>query len=204
MGDFCELVVDTENPHTINITYPKASSSEYLRPQVRLEIGPLAAMLLMEWCNVQPYAAEYFPRIFDQAIVSVPTIVVARTFWEKLTILHAEAHRPSEKLLPSRYARHYYDVYRLIESGFSKSALEQVSLLTGVVVFKQKFYPSGWANYSSATLGGLVLQPSEYHMVALKADYEQMQEMLFGNKPSFDDILKALIDLENEIHSLTL
>jgi hypothetical protein len=204
MGDVCELVVDTEDPHTINITYPKAFSSEYLRPQVRLEIGPLAAMLPMEWCNVQPYAAEYFPSIFDQTIISVPTIVVARTFWEKLTILHAEAHRPTDKLLPSRYARHYYDVYRLIESGFSKSALEQVSLLTDVVVFKQKFYPSGWANYSSATLGGLVLQPSEHHMVALKADYEQMQEMLFGNKPSFDDILKALIDLENEIHTLTL
>jgi hypothetical protein len=41
-------------------------------------------------------------------------------------------------------------------------------------------------------------------MVALKVDYEQMQEMLFGHKPNFDDILKALIDLENEIHSLTL
>ena len=95
-------------------------------------------------------------------------------------------------------------MYRLIESGFSKSALEQVSLLTDVVVFKQKFYPSGWANYSSATLDGLVLQPSEYHMVALKADFEQMQEMLFGNNPSFDDILKALIDLENEIHTLAL
>ncbi|MEH6447001.1 MAG: nucleotidyl transferase AbiEii/AbiGii toxin family protein [Oceanospirillaceae bacterium] len=47
MGDVCELVVDTEDPHTINITYPKAFSSEYLRPQVRLEIGPLAAMLPM-------------------------------------------------------------------------------------------------------------------------------------------------------------
>jgi hypothetical protein len=105
--------------------------------RVRLEIGPLAAMLPMEWCDVQPYAAKYFPSVFDQTNVSVPTIVVARTFWEKLTILHAEAHRPSDKLLPSCYARHYYDVYRLIESGFSKSALEQVGLLTEVVAFKQ-------------------------------------------------------------------
>ncbi len=202
MGDTCELVIDAEDPHTVNITYPKAFSSEYLRPQVRLEIGPLAAMLPMEWCKVQPYAVEYFPHVFEKASVSVPTIVVARTFWEKLTILHAEAHRPEDKLLPSRYARHYYDVYKLVQTGLYKTATEQSDLLAEVVVFKQKFYPSGWANYDSATLAGLVLQPSKHHMAALKADYDQMQEMLFGDKPSFEDIIAVLIELENEVHAL--
>jgi len=204
MGDTCELAIDTQDPHSVNITYPKAFESEYLRPQVRLEIGPLAAMLPMEWCDVRPYAAEHFPAVFKQASVAVPTIVVARTFWEKLTILHAEAHRPADKPLPIRYARHYYDVYKLVACGLSQAALEQVDLLSDVVVFKQTFYPSGWASYGSATLAGLVLQPSAHHLAALKADYEQMQEMLFGNKPSFDDILKALIDLESELHSLAV
>ncbi|MDP5189249.1 nucleotidyl transferase AbiEii/AbiGii toxin family protein [Rheinheimera baltica] len=202
MGDTCKLVVDPEDPHTVNINYPKAFDSEYLRPQVRLEIGPLAAMLPMEWCEVQPYAAEYFPDVFEQANVSVPTIVVARTFWEKLTILHAEAYRPDDKLLPSRYARHYYDVYKLVQTGLYKTAIEQPNLLAEVVVFKQKFYPSGWANYGTATLAGLVLHPSEHHMGALKADYGQMQEMLFGDKPRFDDILATLIELEREVRAL--
>jgi hypothetical protein len=202
MGNTCELVIEPEDPHTVNITYPKAFDSEYLRPQVRLEIGPLAAMLPMEWCDVQSYAAEHFPRVFEQASVSVPTIVVARTFWEKLTILHTEAHRPSHKKIPSRYARHYYDVYRLIEAGFAASALEQGDLLAEVVTFKQKFYPSGWANYDSATFSDLVLQPSAHHIGALKVDYERMQEMLFGDKPSFDEILAALITLESEVHAL--
>ena len=202
MGDTCKLVIDPEDPQTINITYPKAFDSEYLRPQVRLEIGPLAAMLPMEWCEVQPYAVAYFPDVFEQASVAVPTIVVARTFWEKLTILHAEAHRPKDKLLPSRYARHYYDVYKLVQTGLYKTAIEQPDLLPEVVVFKQKFYPSGWANYDTATLADLVLQPSEHHRVALKADYGQMQEMLFGDKPSFNDILAALIELERQVRAL--
>lgn len=202
MSATCELSIDAEDPHTINITYPKAFSSEYLRPQVRLEIGPLAAMLPMETCEVQPYAAKYFPKVFKQASVTVPTIVVARTFWEKLTILHAEAHRPADKALPSRYARHYYDVYKLIQSGFCEKALEQLTLLDDVVEFKKKFYPSAWANYDSATFAGLKLQPSAAHTDALAADYKQMQEMLFGDKPSFERILKALITLECEVHSL--
>lgn len=202
MGDTCQLAIDTEDPHTVNITYPKAFSSEYLRPQVRLEIGPLAAMLPMEWCKVQPYAVEHFPDVFAQASVSVPTIVVARTFWEKLTILHAEAHRPENKRLPSRYARHYYDVYKLVQTGLYKTAIAQPDLLAEVVVFKQKFYPSGWASYDSATFSDLVLQPSAHHIDVLKADYEQMQEMLFGDKPSFEDILAVLIELENEVRTL--
>lgn len=202
MGVMCELDVDSEDPHTINVTYPKAFDSDYLRPQVRLEIGPLAAMLPMEMCDVQPYAAQYFPDIFEQAKVSVPTIVVERTFWEKLTILHAEAHRPADKALPSRYARHYYDVHKLVETGRHVGALEDTKLLTDVVQFKQRFYASGWANYDTATLAGLVLLPSESHIGKLRQDYEQMQEMLFGDKPDFDSIMDTLSRLESEIRSL--
>jgi hypothetical protein len=156
----------------------------------------------MEMCDVQSYAAEYFPDIFKQSVVSVPTIVVARTFWEKLTILHAEAHRPADKRLPSRYARHYYDVYKLVESGVHKKALVDTKLLQDVVLFKQRFYASGWANYDTATVAGLMLLPSVNHIDALQTDYEQMQEMLFGSKPSFDELLDVLVKLEAEIHSL--
>ena len=37
-----------------------------------------------------------------------------RTFWEKATILHQEAHRPKEKIQPPRYSRHYYEVEKTI------------------------------------------------------------------------------------------
>ena len=51
-----------------------------------------------------------YPAIFMQKETSVLTIDVERTFWEKLTILHKIAHFPEGKVLPSRYARHLYDV----------------------------------------------------------------------------------------------
>jgi len=202
MGDICTLELDGDDPHTINIIYPKAFQSDYLRPQVRLEVGPLAAMLPMEMCSVQPYAADHFPAVFQQASISVPTITAARTFWEKLTILHAEAHRPADKALASRYARHYYDVHRLYESGLYKAAIEQPELLAQVVAFKEKFYPSAWASYGTAVPGQLRLQPSEHHLDALRQDYAQMQEMLFGDKPSFDSIINTLNIIENEVNIL--
>ncbi|WP_339898329.1 nucleotidyl transferase AbiEii/AbiGii toxin family protein [uncultured Gilvimarinus sp.] len=202
MGDICTLTIDEHDPHTINITYPKAFDSEYLRPQVRLEIGPLAAMLPMEPCTVKPYAAEQFPRVFKRPEVVVPTISAARTFWEKLTILHAEAHRPADKPLPSRYARHYYDVYKMVAKGLHTDALAKVGLLHDVVAFKQRFYPSGWARYDLATLAALRLLPAPAHKQALADDYQQMHEMLFGEKPGFTDILHTLEALQADIHAL--
>lgn len=42
--------------------------------------------------------------------------------------------------------------------------------------------------------------PPEYNLKILYDDYEHMQNMLFGEKPSFDKILKAISNLENEIN----
>ena len=41
----CQLVaeIDPNDPHTVNVGYPAAFSIAYIRPQVRLEIGPLAS-----------------------------------------------------------------------------------------------------------------------------------------------------------------
>jgi len=39
----------------------------------------------------------------------VVALYVARTFWEKATILHAEHHRPAHLPVRDRFARHYSD-----------------------------------------------------------------------------------------------
>src|SRR5690606_16061013 len=138
-------------------------------------------------------------RVFEQGSVQVPTISIERTFWEKLTILHAEAHRPKEKPLPSRYARHYYDVHCLAQSGYAEQLLSSTTLLADVVAFKQKFYPAAWANYQTATAGGLTLMPSAFHQKSLEADYRAMAEMIFGPLPEFTEILKTLRELEAQL-----
>ena len=60
----CSCSVDNDDPHVININYPAAFSDDYLRPEVRLEIGPLASWLPHESRRISCYAAEAFPDIF--------------------------------------------------------------------------------------------------------------------------------------------
>lgn len=196
VGPVCAARLEEDDPHTIAVHYPAEFAPGYLRPVVRLEVGPLAAMLPMEKVPVQSYVAKSFPQLFRELAVEVPTISIERTFWEKLTILHAESHRPAEKHLPLRYARHYYDVHCLMQSSYAQQLLNSTHLLADVVSFKQKFYPASWANYQTATLSGLSLMPAPAHQKSLEADYQQMAEMIFGAVPRFTDILNTLHQLQ--------
>ena len=65
-----------------------------------------------------------------------------------------------------------------------------------------KFYPRAWAKYPEAVPGTLKLIPPEYRFAALKADYDSMKDMLYGDVPTFDTIIAAVRELEKEIHTL--
>ena len=152
---------------------------------------------------IRPYAAEHFPGVFHHPETSVRTVAVERTFWEKATILHQEAHRPADKPLPSRYSRHYYDLFKLGESQFRKTALTQKELLNAVVKFKKKFYHSAWAKFEDAKPGTFKLLPSAAHKKDLQKDYKAMEAMLFGEAPPFEDLLESLKELEQEINNVS-
>lgn len=196
----CEMAGD--DPHAINITYPAAFSDRYLRPVVRLEIGPLASWLPYEEREISSYAAEAFPDLFESKKCLVKVIRAERTFWEKATILHHEAHRPKSSPQPPRYSRHYYDMARLAESPIKSAALADKDLLAGVVAFKQRFYPRAWARYDLAKPGTLRLVPGGKLLAAVESDYRAMTNMLFGDVPAFDNIMTTLRRLQDEINGL--
>jgi hypothetical protein len=133
--------VDVADPHTVNIFYPASFSENYLIPKVLLEIGPLASWAPSALHSIQPYAAQVFPTVFTETSCQVVAISAERTFWEKATILHQQAHRTGP--MPSRYSRHYYDLYKVATSPVRNNAIADLKLLRDVVAFKRRFYPCG-------------------------------------------------------------
>ncbi len=195
-----ETCIAEDDSLTVNVAYPVSYENTYIQPVVRLEIGPLAAKMPSSAHTIQPYAAEAFPDAFEDASCPVIAIAAERTFWEKATILHQEAHRLGK--VPPRHSRHYYDLHQLIESDVCERALTDHALRIHVVAFKQKFYPSAWANYGEANPGTFRLLPTEENAIALRADYEQMTDMIFGDAPSFDAIVSSITGLERRINGL--
>ena len=100
---------------------------------IRLEIGALAAWTPSQPREIRPYSAERYPAAFRQASTVVLTAAAERTFWEKVTILHHEANRPEHLPMPSRYSRHYYDLYCIAHSESKAAAYEDLDLLGRLV-----------------------------------------------------------------------
>lgn len=202
ISSVCSCTVDAGDPHSISITYPSAFRDTYLRPQILLEIGPLASWLPSDVFAIQPYAASSFPHVFERKECHVPTILAKRTFWEKATILHQETHRAEAKPLPLRYSRHYYDLAWLARSEVKAEALSDLPLLAEVVAFKQRFYPAAWAAYETAVPGSLRLVPPAFRLQALENDFSAMQPMIFDKPLSWAEVAETLAALEKEINAL--
>ena len=208
IGREAQITIEDRDPQTVIFSYPRIFSNPSTLQVIRLEIGALAAWTPAKQAVIMPYAADYYPQVFEQPGTSVLTVTPERTFWEKATILHQEANRPERLDMPLRYSRHYYDLYRMAQSSVKETALSQPDLLRKVVDFKMKFYPRSWAQYPrswaqypDAKPGTLRLTPPDYRLPALESDYESMKGMLFGDIPSFEAVMDAVRQLENEINA---
>ena len=195
----CLAEIDILDKHTVNIKYPNIFPYDYLRPEIRLEIGPMSEMEPYEEYSIKSYAAESFPKIFKKDSATVLSIIPEKTFWEKVTILHAESYRNDPK---HRYSRHYYDVYKMIGTKIEDDSITNLSLLEQVVRFKKKFFYSASAKYDLAKPGTINLVPDDPVIDKLSRDYEQMREMIFGEYPDFNLIINTIKEFQEKLNSL--
>ena len=201
LGDICRVECDAVEPLNLHVVYPKSFDDAYLMPNVKLEIGPLASWIPSEKRPVTSFVAQQLPQLGIAPFV-VPVIKAERTFWEKIEALHHEHYRPETKKAPRRFSRHYYDVYRMYHSPVYADAKANLPLLQDVVDFTRKFYPRSWAHFELCKPGTMLLQPSEHALPIMRADYQAMRQMIYGNYPSFEEILETLKELESDVNAL--
>jgi hypothetical protein len=201
-----ELDEDDPDRQTLLFRYPAEKRSRpadepaYIRPVVRLEIGARSDHWPVVEASVTSYAAEAFPDVFKEAGCKVRVLAGERTFWEKATVLHMWHHAPPEKKFRDRQSRHYYDVVRLYEHELGKAAIRDTDLLLKVARHKDVFFPAAWARYAEAKPGTLRLVPPDARLPELEQDYRNMQEMIFGEPPTFDHLLDVLRGIERNIN----
>lgn len=201
-----DIQIDPDERQTVSFRYPPALVSQgvtvpaYIRPAVRLELGARSDSWPANKHRITPYSAELFPRMFTAPSCEVQTLEAVRTFWEKATILHAEAHRASPTARNERMSRHYYDLYRLWQTAIGEQALKRIDLLERVVAHKTVFFRSTWAHYETAVPGTFRLLPPSPRKPLLEKDYNEMRAMIFGEFPEWDEIVRGLQVLENRIN----
>ena len=165
-----------------------------------MEFGARSDAWPAEEKSILPYVAEAYPETIQDAAVPLNVLSIERTFWEKATILHAEAHREEKKPTPIRFSRHYADLAALADHASAAGALAQDELRARVVEHKQVFFAAAWAKYETAVPGTFCLIPPTHRISSLEADYRAMQEMFFGEPRPWGEIIDRLHALEKEIN----
>ena len=199
-----EIQTHDHKNYVVNFYYPKSClESSYIKPVVRLEIGMLAAWTPHENKTIMSYAAECYRNLFTHPDISIPTASPIRTFLEKATILHREATRPENKPIPQRYSRHYYDVYCMLQNtSFEQEVFKNIGLLSDVTKFSDKFYHCPWVDFNQVNTNNIKLIPPENRKKEITNDYMSMQEMIFGKKPSLENIFLCLAAFEKKLRNL--
>lgn len=195
----CSLAIDAGDPQTLRFFYPQSFSDNSILQEIRLETGALAAWTPTTEARISPYVVEEFPEAFERKAVSVRTVSPERTFWEKATILHKEAFRTNGRF-PTRYSRHYYDLFKLAQSNVKQQALNDADLLKSVVDFKMTFWRSNAARYDLCAPGTLRLMPPEEAIDLIEEDYAAMKNMIFGDAPDFKTMMSGIRNLEDEVN----
>ena len=172
----------------------------YIKPSVKIEFGALTDQRPTGRHPIVPFIAALVPDVFVDFRVEVVALEIERTFWEKATILHAEFHRPAEKPIPARYARHYSDFAALWNHPLGAKCARHLDLLERVCVHKNRFFKNAWSRYETARPGTLRLLPPETRHGELRRDYALMLQMFMNAPPPFEDILQTLIAAETSIN----
>ena len=190
----------------IHFQYPTAEATgfDYLRREVKLELGSLTDQRPTEQHAVRPWVADEFPVVFDDWQCTVTALELPRSFWEKATILHAEHHRPADQPTPDRYSRHYADMARLLLHPQAKAMLADHPLCARVVQWKSRMFARQWAQYETAQPGSFKLMPHEARVAALARDYAQMTPMFLKPPPAFDAVLALLADAEKAFNGTAI
>lgn len=197
-GDF--ITTENNEPFLVN----NSQNYKYIKPFVKLEFGSLSIDNPHEFKKIKPYVHSFLEKFLEDYDnlnfnIEVNTIDINRTFWEKVTILHTVAC--SNKKVPARYSRHYYDIYQFIINNHYQKALEKTDLLQKTIQNNLKFFNDKNNNFETK-LGSLKLIPNNDKIEILKSDYLEMNNMFFKDVPSFENIMESVGMLEKIINNL--
>jgi hypothetical protein len=193
----------SENGEEIYIHYPSdvKSNEDYLLDSIKIELGGRNVIVPSKEHSITADIAEHVQGLEFPACDNVTALAAERTFWEKVTMLHTHCCRGEFKADPERLSRHWYDLYVLLQGPIAKRAVADKALLESVVEVKKRFFHTSYANYDACLNKGFMLTPTQSMIKGLQKDYAKMQEMIYADSPSFEEVLNALHLLETQLNA---
>lgn len=197
--------ITTTDPEIIEVEYKSVFNTlPYIRSKVIIEVSgrsmnePIASVEL----------SSFIDNIFTNAPFAEPkfevrAVVPERTFLEKIFLLHEEFSKPSDLVRTERMSRHLYDIAQIMNTPIAEKALSNEELYKTVIEHRRMFIGLKGFDYSTLLPQTLSIVPQGEIREQWKEDYKIMQEtMIYGDSPSFDELIIKIQALNDRIRQL--
>lgn len=199
--------VRTEGDRVLIDYTPLTSGTGYVPSVVMLEFGARSTGEPWELRSVHCDATPHLSGVeFPEA--SAQVMRAERTFWEKATAIHVFCVQGAFRG-GNRFARHWHDITRLDDAGFTDAAMADKTLAKAVANHKSIFFAEKHPNgepidYHAAVSGNLRLVPSNNALAKLAADYQHMVDdgLFLDEVESFDTLLRQCQTIQEKANSI--
>ena len=194
---------DTD-PQTLYVNFVSLfDPNPYLPDRVKIEFSVRSLKEPSAKRSMRSLLVTHFPNEnYIEENCEVLTIQPERTLIEKILLLHEEYNRDElAKMRTERMSRHYYDLFQLSRQDFSLSTLHDYDFIEEIIEHRKYYSRLKRFNYDTLKRGSIRIIPSDDILKALEQDYEIMEaEMIYGNPPTFEEIIQAMKILQDEIN----
>ena len=168
----------------------------YLRPDVVLEVSARSLLEPIDSIQVQSILSQNIP-VKPLSESRIYTAIPAKTFLEKVFLLHELFSVSGHGVKAERKSRHLYDLYVMMDKDFAKYAVADDVLWESIRHHREIFTSVRDVDYSPDVRKRLQLIPREDILDIWRADYTAMKEsMIYGKKPKFEDLLEGMSELQ--------
>ncbi len=191
-------------PRKVFVKYRSAWAEpmDYLSPVVMLEIGARSLFEPNEKTNIHSMVEDLFPSIRTTLVDSlVITALASKTFLEKAFLLHELFSVKGRGATVERKSRHLYDLSRMMKEDFALAAIHDDELWESIRHHREIFTSVRGMDYTPDVRKHISLIPPDDIRAVWEQDYKSMcSSMIFGNKPTFDELLEQMKVLEARFH----
>jgi len=194
---------DTD-PQTLYVNFVSLfDPNPYLPDRVKIEFSIRSLKEPSIPRRMRSMLVTHFPNDnYAEENCEVLTLKPQRTLIEKMLLLHEEYNRDeSAKMRTERMSRHYYDLFQLSRQGFASETLRDNEFIEEIIEHRKYYSRIKRFDYNTLKRGNIRIIPRDEILTELKQDYETMRaEMIYGNPPTFEEIVQAMKNLQDEIN----
>jgi predicted nucleotidyltransferase component of viral defense system len=194
---------DTD-PQTLFVNFVSLfDPNPYLPDRVKIEFSVRSLKEPSIKRSMRSLLVTHFPNEnYIEENFEVLTIQPNRTLIEKILLLHEEYNRDEcVKMRTERMSRHYYDLFQLSRQDFSSDTLKDNDFIEEIIEHRKYYTRLKRFDYSTLRRGSIGIIPGADILKALELDYAIMRaEMIYGNPPTFEEIIQSMKNLQDEIN----